>query len=154
MRKTLSLKQLDRTLAPFYQAGSSLAARSGWILGVRKALGMTLAQLGTRLGIDPAGVSRYQDGEERGAVTLDTLRRTADALECDLVYAFVPRSGSFEQMVRDRARVVAERELAHVERTMALEDQAVDRETSAWQLDRLTGRLADELPSRLWDNDL
>jgi predicted DNA-binding mobile mystery protein A len=114
---------------------------------------MTLAQLGRRLRIDAAGISRYQKGEARGAITLDTLRRAADALECDLVYAFVPRAGSFERMVYERARAVARREMARTEHTMALEDQAVDPETTSWQVEQLTNRLAEEVPRRLWDDD-
>jgi hypothetical protein len=55
---------------------------------------------------------------------LSTLRRAADALDCELVYALIPRK-SLVETVHSRASVLADEELARVSQTMALEDQAV-----------------------------
>ncbi len=95
----------------------------GWIATVRKALGMSQDVLGARLGVPKQRLSQIEHRERTGDIKLSQLRDTAEALNCDLVYAFVPRE-PLEQTVQRRARVIALRELAAVERTMQLEDQA------------------------------
>jgi predicted DNA-binding mobile mystery protein A len=78
---------------------------------------------------------------------LSTLERVAHALDCDLVYALVPRA-SLDDLVRQQARHTAEVRLATIRHSMRLEDQAVgDADT-----DELIDELADELIDRrgLW----
>jgi predicted DNA-binding mobile mystery protein A len=70
-------------------------------------------------------VTRLEQSEAADRVRLDTLRRAADALGCDLVYLLVPRR-PLGTVVRDRARELARRQVAAVEQTMRLEDQATD----------------------------
>lgn len=101
----------------------------GWIKAVREALGMTTEQLGKRLGIKQPSVVAIEQSEARGTIELATLRRVADALDCTLVYAFVPNK-PLESAVRDRARGFLRRRRAPVEQTMLLEGQSV-RSTSA-----------------------
>lgn len=97
---------------------------SGWIRAIRDALGMSAAELGRRLGVTHAAVFDLERSERAGRIGLDSLRRAADALDCTLVYALVPRRG-LDATVRARAEELADDDLRHVERTMALEDQAV-----------------------------
>ena len=54
---------------------------------------------------------------------MDTLRRVADAMGCDLVYALVPKSGSFAELAERPTRERAARDVKSVVHTMALEDQ-------------------------------
>jgi predicted DNA-binding mobile mystery protein A len=68
-------------------------------------------------------VSQLEARERTGDIKLNQLRDAADALNCDLVYAFVPRE-PLEQTIQRKVREVALRELSAVERTMQLEDQA------------------------------
>jgi predicted DNA-binding mobile mystery protein A len=95
----------------------------GWIRAIREALGMSVAVLAARLGISASAVTRLEQSEAAGKIQLDTLRRAADALGCDLVYLLVPRR-PLDAVVRDRARELAHRHVAAVEQTMRLEDQA------------------------------
>jgi predicted DNA-binding mobile mystery protein A len=110
----------------------------GWIRAVREALGMSAAALAARLGTTAGAVIRLEQSEAADRVRLDTLRRAADALGCDLVYLFVPRR-PLTTVVRERARQIARREVAAVQQTMRLEDQATDR----------TSELEDQLTERL-----
>jgi predicted DNA-binding mobile mystery protein A len=115
----LRRRQLDARLA----AHPRLAPpRDGWIRVVREALGMTLAQLGHRLGITPQSVQDLEAREREGRITLERLREAADALGCDVAVTLVPRT-SLEAIVRTqaRARIAAERE--RVAHTMRLEGQ-------------------------------
>ena len=52
---------------------------------------MTSAGLAARLEITASGVRKLEQGESTDAITLGTLRRVAEALDCDLQYTLVPR---------------------------------------------------------------
>lgn len=54
---------------------------------------------------------------------VSTLQRAADALDCDLVYALVPRQ-PLDAKVRAQAVKAAMPQLSRVEQTMLLEDQS------------------------------
>ena len=47
--------------------------------------------MGQRLGITASGVRKLEQAEAADAITLATLRRMAEALDCELHYALVPR---------------------------------------------------------------
>ncbi len=117
----------------------------GWIHAVREALGMSAAALAGRLGITPGAVIRLEQSEAADRARLETLRRTADALGCDLVYLLVPRR-PLTAVVRDRARELARLQVAAVEQTMRLEDQATGQPGALE--DQLTERLLER--GRLW----
>jgi predicted DNA-binding mobile mystery protein A len=70
-------------------------------------------------------VSALERSERDGVVGLDALRRAAEAMDCTLVYAFIPNRG-LDETLRRQADKVARDHLVHVTNTMALEDQAVD----------------------------
>lgn len=114
--KLAVIKPLDRFAAP----------PKGWIRAIRDALGMSGAQLGRRLGVTAQGVLGLERSEASGRIQLDTLRRAAEAMDCVLVYAVVPRT-SLQDMVNRRAHDIAVKSLDRISHSMALEDQAVDR---------------------------
>jgi predicted DNA-binding mobile mystery protein A len=87
---------------------------------------MSAAALSARLGTTAGAVTRLEQSEAGDRIRLDTLRRAADALGCDLVYLLVPRR-PLNAVVRDRARELAHRQVMAVEQTMRLEDQATGR---------------------------
>jgi hypothetical protein len=47
-------------------------------------------------------------------------------MNCELVYAIVPKSASLKQLSEKRARQMAEKDVRAVENTMALEGQATN----------------------------
>src|ERR1022692_3606191 len=110
----------------------------GWVRAIREALGMSAAVLATRLGTTAGAVTRLEQSEAADRIRLDTLRRAADALGCDLVYLLVPRR-PLTAVVRERARELARGQLAAVAQTMLLEDQATDQ--AADLEEQLTRRL-------------
>ena len=97
----------------------------GWIRAIRDALGMSSEQLGRRLSLRSQSIDDWEKTEANGSIQLATLRRAADALDCTLVYALIPKT-SLEETVQSRARRIAMRELKRVAHTMKLEDQAPD----------------------------
>lgn len=139
-------RHLDSRLSSL-EAGESLAVPPrGWIRAIRDALGMSRKQLAARLGLRPQTLATMEKGEASGAITLKTLRRAAEALDCRVVYAFVPNT-SLEDAVRRRAREIALRDLGRVAHTMKLEAQA----TGDADLD---ARVEDYIRTVLRDRDL
>lgn len=94
----------------------------GWVRAIREALGMSGVQFSARLGVRPQSVEALEKSEATGTIQLKTLRRAAEALNCTLVYALVPKT-SLSETVRERARKIALRDLGRVSHTMRLEAQ-------------------------------
>lgn len=63
----------------------------GWLKAIRTSIGMSSRQLGKRLGISQQSAARLELNEVAESISLKTLRRAAKALDCKLVYQFVPR---------------------------------------------------------------
>lgn len=119
----LARSSLDQRMVGLRGGGVDLAApRGGWVRAVRKALGMSLEQLGKRLGVGRSTVLRLEQAEKTGRVQIDTLRRAAEALDCELHYVLVPRR-PLEQAVAARRTALAQHRLSRTAHTMALEGQ-------------------------------
>lgn len=108
---------------------------------------MTAEQLAQRLGVKQSAVIQLEQSEAKGSIELATLRRVADALDCTLVYAFVPKR-SLEETVRARARNFIRCRRAPVEHSMLLEDQKVQEKAEEARLDEV---LRETRPSKFWE---
>jgi transcriptional regulator with XRE-family HTH domain len=109
--------------------------------GIDGALELTIARA------TAGAVTRLEQSEAGDRIRLDTLRRAADALECDLVYLLIPRR-PLTTVVRERAGELAHWQVAAVEQTMSLEDQATGQ-TQEME-DQLTQQLLDR--GGLWND--
>lgn len=123
--RQLRLAQLERALNPFLAAKDSPRPHKGWIRAIREATGVTLREMANRLGRVPSLALYLENSEADYRITLGNLRDAADALDCQLVYALVPKEGSIQGLSEKRARARAAENVRAVEHTMALEDQAV-----------------------------
>lgn len=126
--KQSSRQRLDARFADFPSADRFAVPQKGWIKAVRTALGLSTRQLGNRVGKRSQSILELEKNEALGRIQLDSLAQLARALDCQLVYAFIPnnRERSLRRIVETRARKVALKALAAVNTTMALEDQAID----------------------------
>jgi predicted DNA-binding mobile mystery protein A len=116
-------RRLDARLVPLIDERQSLLLPpKGWIRAIRDALAMSGVQLAKRLKVSPQTIEAMEKSEAAGTIQLNTLKRAAEALDCTLVYALVPKT-SLENTVRNRARQIATAALARVSHTMKLEDQ-------------------------------
>jgi|SRR5579862_7176311 len=125
--RDLRLKQLDRSLQPYEEARRVQRPSKGWIRAIREALGVSSGELARRMGTSRQLPLQLEKGEAEDRITLRSLRAVADALNCDLVYALVPRAASMQELIEKRARVEAKKHVLGVEHSMALENQAVGR---------------------------
>ena len=142
----LQRKQLDAKLSA---AANVQPPRDGWIRTMRTALGMSAAQLGKRLGVSRQEAADLERRERNGAITVATLAKVAQALDCELRVTFVPKT-SLDETVKRQATAKARAERNRVLHTMRLDaqDEGVD--------DALAQRhgVGDWLTSRvatLWD---
>lgn len=146
--QALARLRLDTRLRPIAELRAAMAApRGGWLRAVRKALGMSTEDVAERLGVTRSSVARMEASEQRETIQLDTLRRVAQAMDCELVYVLIPRT-SLEHSVQQQ-RSIAARQLSGKVRThMALEGQDTeDAAMTQWRLDRA----AELVPARkLW----
>ena len=142
---------LDTQLKPLRDMEPLIRPGRGWIKAIREAIGMTTGQFARRLGVSQPRVAALEKAEADGVVTLKSLRQAAEALDCDFVYALVPRK-PLEQVVKDRARDVAERQLARTDQTMRLENQAVSKARMARARDQLAAELL-RSDRRLWADE-
>jgi predicted DNA-binding mobile mystery protein A len=147
----LRLRQAIAILEPWQALRTSRAPSQGWVSTVRRALGMSSAQLAGRMQITRQSLEALEAREVAGTATVDALRRAADALDCDLVYALVPRQGSLEAVVTAQARRHAERLVGRAGHTMTLEEQTVPVSETEQQIAVLARRLLAEWPRGLWD---
>ncbi|HRJ71508.1 MAG TPA: mobile mystery protein A [Terrimicrobiaceae bacterium] len=122
---TLNLRQLDRKLTDWRQVHRQEVPSGGWIRAIRTSVGLTRLALSRILGVKSATIADLERSEAQGTITLKSLRKAAAAMDCDVVYALVPRttlSGFLEERAQEKARAI----LARTSHTMALEDQAVE----------------------------
>jgi len=104
---------------------------------------MSSRDLADRLGVAQPTLAKLEASEREGRAGLYTLQRAANALDCDFVYALVPRK-PIGQMVRDRAEAVVSRDFAAVANSMRLEDQGVDGANSSDAFNDLLAQVANE----------
>lgn len=150
--RALARRQLDKRLSPMRHSQSLARPPRGWIKAIREALGMTSKQLGTRLGVSQPRVIKIEQAENEGTITLETLQRAARAMDCELVYAFLPRV-PLQELVEERARSHARFILETTSHSMDLEDQRADADTESDQLEQLTRALAEKSGPSLWEDN-
>ncbi len=140
MRKStraLRLRQLDKQLARF--KGLPVLP-AGYIRTIRDVLGMSSTQLASRVGLTQSGVIRMEEREADSFITVKTLKRAAEALDCEFVYALVPKN-SLAHMVLNQARSKAATEAGGIFHSMRLEQQSTEKE----EQDELINERAQEL---------
>ncbi|HEY9134673.1 MAG TPA: mobile mystery protein A [Pseudomonadales bacterium] len=125
--------------------------KEGWSRTVRKALGMSGAQLGRRMGISRAAISNTEKAEPAGGVTLKNMQQLAEAMGCRFVYAIVPE-GNIEDVIEQQARKKAAKFVNKTNKNMALEAQGLSNEQVEYELERLKQQFIKESPSDLWND--
>jgi predicted DNA-binding mobile mystery protein A len=145
----LRLEQVQSTLSGYADLVKRQPPSRGWLKLIREALGRTERQQAQRLGVSGATLHKSEQSEAEDRISLGQLRKLADGLDCELVYALVPRR-PLTDVVQERARTIAMEEVASVAHTMGLEDQRPGAERLRKQVDRRTEELLRGRWSDLW----
>lgn len=145
----LSRWALDNRLKAVKTSAVSPAPAS-WVKAIRQALGMTTRQFAERLGVSQPRVVALEKAEQNRTITLDSLEKAAQALDCDLVYILVPRK-PLEQIIQDQAIKAAFRLTAPTRHTMALEAQSNIPDDEREQIRQLSRDMIARGDKAIWD---
>lgn len=150
-KQRLILKHVDAKISHLKEVEDMVIPTAGWIYSIRQALGMSMRQLGNRMGITPQSVKEIEEREKSGTITLKVLRQFGQALNLKLVYGLIPSDGSLEKIIERRAWELATEIVNRTSASMKLEDQ----ENKPDRLKKAVKEKADELrlqmPRHIWD---
>jgi predicted DNA-binding mobile mystery protein A len=147
----LLLDQMQKKLIPFSVLKSEIKPDNGWVNAIRVSIKMSLRQLGERLHITPQGVRDLEKREKEGAITINTLKEVGRVLDMDLVYGFISRHNSLEDMIEERAREIAEEVVLKSKRTMQLNNPRKSENDIKKAIQQKTYEISSKMPSNLWD---
>lgn len=123
--RILQIRALDKKISELKSVNNIVPRGSGWINMVREAIGMTTCQLAARLGITQPRITKMESNEEN--LKLSTMKKAAEAMNCEFVYYFKPKT-TFQNLVDEQAQKKAAEVLKSVNVNMALEDQEISTE--------------------------
>jgi predicted DNA-binding mobile mystery protein A len=98
----------------------------GWLRATREGLGLSHEDVARKLGTSKQAYAQLEESEQRGAISLKSLERAAEAMGCQFAYFLVPQRNfgpSFAEL--GQFFDPDARHLAATEHSMALEGQAV-----------------------------
>ncbi len=150
-QKKLQIEQLESKIKVYVPITKVAAPPTGWIKAVRLTLGMSMQQLANHLSITKQSVQEIEQREKDSSITLKSLRETARALDMELVYGFVPKDGSLEELINRKARELATKIVSRTSNTMKLEDQGNSEKRIKRAIEERTTLLINEMPKVLWD---
>lgn len=150
----MARRHLDERFASMVALDLLVRPPKGWVRAIRESLGLTLAQLGHRIGVSKQRAMALERQEIQDSVTLATMRRAAEALDCRFVYAIVPngkQNNGLQGMVETQAKRKADAIIKQAGHSMGLEDQATSVREYEAQRNQLVRELLLGNPARLWD---
>ncbi len=150
-KKQLVIEQLTETLNKFNSIKNIPIPKSGWIRAIRKSLGMTITQLAKKLKVSTERISYLEKNEVSGAVTINSMRKVANELNCVFVYGIVPRE-SLKQIIVNRAEIVAKKIIKNSSHTMLLEKQNLSEDDEKNMYNIKLDELINTLPKYLWED--
>jgi len=128
------LRELNDAAMAFHAARGTAKNIHGWLRTVRQLVGIPAAEAAERIGVKQGEIFRAEYTEGRGAIELQTLRRAAEALGCELVYGLVPKEGTLAAWA---ARIESQREQRHAEgwarKLQKAKDQRLEAARVRWK---------------------
>ena len=91
---------LEQMTVPFEAVKAQISGVQGWLRTVRQMKAAPLKEIAGRLGVLKREILRLEVAEESGRITLGRLRAVAHALDCEVVYTFLPKETTFEDLAQ------------------------------------------------------
>lgn len=139
MLDKLTIKNAQRRRGELLKTVPHMRVRPGWIKYTRSVLGMTLKELAKLAGLSLPTVAQAERREAEGKITIDTLKKLAEAMECEFVYAFIPKD-DIPDLLHKKAFEKAQRTILKADTHMGLEDQKV-KEDLKFRIETLAEKL-------------
>lgn len=152
INRVVAKQYRDKVNQAYHQLGTFYLPPEGWLRTLRRALGMSGPQLAKRIGVTKSRISKVEQDELTGSVTIKTMQNMAEAMNCRFVYALVPDKeieGVIEKRAYDKAREQVKRASTH----MALEAQTLSKEQLAFEIKRIAHEMVERTPSKLWSDE-
>lgn len=146
----LKRNQLDTKLKVYLQKEVPKVPSGGWVKAIRTALGMSTNALGKRVGISQPAVHQLEASEKSDTITLSSLRKLAGGLECNLIYALVPKT-SLNKIVEQQALTKAKIMVQAIASSMALEQQSISSQEQDRQIKTAANKLLVNPTTGFWD---
>jgi predicted DNA-binding mobile mystery protein A len=143
--------QTDRKIRQLAKSDGVTVPSSGWIYAIRQSLGMSLRQLGNRIGITPQSVKEMEEREKNGTISLNVLRQFGKSMDMKFIYGFIPKQKSLEKLVEERAASLAEDIVKRTSINMELEDQKIGSKLIQKAIREKVHEIKQEMPRYLWD---
>lgn len=98
-RQDFAYPKADKVVTPFLQLPNEPVS---WLRLSRLALLKSSLEIAKRLRISQQSYTRLEQREEEGRATIEHLRRAAEAMDCELIYAIRPKTRkTYSQTVWD-----------------------------------------------------
>ncbi len=150
-KQIIILEQVDKKIFQLKKLEDLTIPSSGWVYAIRQALGMSLRQLGKKMGITPQSVKEIEEREKSGSISLNVLRQFGKCLDLKLVYGFVPKQDNLEDMIEKRALELAKEIVMRTSMSMKLEDQENNPKRIQKAIVEKAKEIKFEMPKYLWD---
>lgn len=150
-KQKLILEQLDAKILQPKKAEGLVMPSSGWVFSIRQALGMSLRQMGNKMGITAQSVKEIEQREQNETISLKVLRQFGKSLNLKLIYGFIPQDGSLENIIEKRAHELALEIVNRTSISMKLEDQENKPSRIQKAIKDKTTEIRNEMPRHLWD---
>lgn len=147
--KQLMREQVQVQINTFSRSASQSRPGDGWICTLRKALGISSYALAQKMSCSQSNVSKIEKSEKKGTISLGMLERAAQAMDCTLVYCFVPRK-PLNEILEDQAKKIAKKQVSRINHSMIIEQQGLTRKQLKQQEDALVQALLQGNPRKLW----
>ena len=72
-------------------AFTEIIQQKSWLRAARQAQNLKGVDMAKRMGVSPARISMMEGDELRGAVTIKMMQKAAQVLDCEFVYAVIPK---------------------------------------------------------------
>jgi len=150
-KKKLLIEQLDQKLAVFKDAELVLVPQKGWVNTIRTTLNMTRDQLGAKLKLTKGAIQKIEEREATGQITINKLRDVGQALDMQLVYGFVPKDGTIDNLINSKAEKLAKKIVLRTNQNMKLENQGIGDDKINISIKDLADEIKREMRKSLWD---
>jgi len=150
-KQKLILEQTDAKILQLKKVENLIIPASGWVYSIRQGLGMSMRQLGEKMGITPQSINEIEERERNETISIKVLRQFGKSLDLKLIYGFIPKNGSLEAIIEKRAFELAKEIVNRASTTMKLEDQENNPKRIGKAIKEKADEIKQEMPKYLWD---
>ena len=147
---------IEKKINPWKKLRTGKRPPSGWLKAIRGALGINTRQLAKRCCVQHSSILKIEKNETQDKASIESLKKLASAMNCQLIYAIVPKTGynSLEEIINHQAQLLAHKLVKKADHTMRLEAQGTSSKEIQRQTRKLANELKDKMDSRIWENSL